>query len=63
MWPTGHSTCQTATDAAGRDASLALADLEWRTGRRDDAVARYREVEDALPGPVAAFVRRRILEA
>ncbi|MFM6850445.1 MAG: DUF6596 domain-containing protein, partial [Terrabacter sp.] len=28
---------------ARRDASLALADLEWRTGRREHAAARYRD--------------------
>lgn len=46
-----------------RDASLALADLEWRTGRRGAAAARYRELADAMPAPLAAFARRRIREA
>ncbi|WP_083587179.1 DUF6596 domain-containing protein [Agrococcus sp. Marseille-P2731] len=51
------------TAASRRDASLALADLEWRTGSRRAAAARYRALVDALPGPVAAFVRRRIRDA
>lgn len=34
---------------ASRDAALALADLEWRTGRRASAAARYRELAEVLP--------------
>ena len=34
---------------ASRDAMLALADLEWRTGRRASAAARYRELAEVLP--------------
>lgn len=51
------------TAASRRDASLALADLEWHTGRRRAAAARYRELVDTLPAPIAAFVSRRIREA
>lgn len=44
---------------AARDASLALADLARRTGRTDDAAARYRELLDVLPaGPLREFCRR-----
>ena len=45
---------------AARDAGLALADLAWRTGRRDDAAARYRELAEVVPeGPLRAFCRSR----
>jgi RNA polymerase sigma-70 factor (ECF subfamily) len=33
---------------ASRDASLALADLEWRTGRREHAAARYRDLAEVV---------------
>lgn len=45
---------------AARDASLALADLAWHTGRTEDAVSRYRELVDVMPaGPLREFCRRR----
>jgi RNA polymerase sigma-70 factor (ECF subfamily) len=34
---------------ASRDASLALADLEWRTARRQHAAERYRELAEVMP--------------
>ncbi|MER7072400.1 DUF6596 domain-containing protein [Terrabacter sp. NPDC000476] len=34
---------------ASRDASLALADLEWRTGRQEQAAARYRDLAEVMP--------------
>ncbi|MBL0888571.1 DUF6596 domain-containing protein [Myceligenerans indicum] len=44
---------------AARDASLALADLARRTGRTDEAAARYRELIDVVPeGPLREFCRR-----
>ncbi|WP_225997527.1 DUF6596 domain-containing protein [Myceligenerans pegani] len=44
---------------AARDASLALADLARRTGRADEAAARYRELIDVVPeGPLREFCRR-----
>lgn len=51
------------SESSRRDASLALADLAWRTGRRDEAVRRYRALVDGLPPALAAFVRRRIRDA
>lgn len=45
---------------AARDASLALADLAWRTGRAAEAAGRYRELVDVMPaGPLREFCRRR----
>ena len=45
---------------AARDASLALADIEHRTGRTLEAAARYRELLDLIPeGPLREFCRRR----
>lgn len=45
---------------AARDAALALADLEWRTGRRPEGSARYRELLEVVPeGPLREFCRRR----
>ena len=45
---------------AARDASLALADLARRTGREDEAAARYRELVDVVPeGPLREFCRLR----
>ena len=47
---------------AARDAGLALADLAHRTGRRDEAAARYRELVEVVPeGPMREFCRRRTL--
>jgi RNA polymerase sigma-70 factor (ECF subfamily) len=46
---------------AARDAGFALADLAFRTGRRDEASARYRELLEVSPeGPVREFCRSRI---
>ncbi|QBR94143.1 DUF6596 domain-containing protein [Nocardioides euryhalodurans] len=45
---------------AARDAGLALADLAFRTGRRQEAAGRYRELLDVVPeGPLREFCRRR----
>ena len=45
---------------ASRDASLALADLEWRTGRRDQAAARYRDLAEVVAAaPLRRFCLRR----
>jgi RNA polymerase sigma-70 factor (ECF subfamily) len=45
---------------AGRDAALALADLEWRTGRRDRAAARYAALAEVLDvEPLRRFCLRR----
>ena len=41
---------------AARDAGLALADLAHRTGRREEAAARYRELVEVVPGGTAAGV-------
>jgi RNA polymerase sigma-70 factor (ECF subfamily) len=38
----------TAPAYAGRDAALALADVEWRTGRRTAAAERYAALADLL---------------
>ena len=47
---------------AVRDAGLALADLAYRTGRRVEAAARYRELAELVPeGPVREFCRNRAL--
>ncbi|WP_076262408.1 DUF6596 domain-containing protein [Intrasporangium flavum] len=49
---------------ASRDAALALADLEWRTGRREAAAARYRELAEVLPAePLRRFCLRRAASA
>ena len=45
---------------AGRDAELALADLEWRTGRRGEAAVRYAALAEVLDvDPLRRFCRRR----
>ncbi len=45
---------------AARDAGLALADLSHRTGRTEEAAARYRELVEVVPeGPMREFCRRR----
>ena len=45
---------------ASRDAGLALADIEWRTGRREQAAARYRELAEIMPAePLRLFCLRR----
>jgi len=45
---------------AARDAGLALADLAHRTGHREEAAARYRELVEVVPeGPLREFCRRR----
>ncbi|WP_330475129.1 DUF6596 domain-containing protein [Terrabacter sp. C0L_2] len=45
---------------ASRDASLALADLEWRTGRREQAAARYRDLAEVMAAePLRRFCLRR----
>ncbi|GGM89357.1 RNA polymerase sigma factor [Terrabacter tumescens] len=45
---------------ASRDASLALADLEWRTGRRGQAAARYRDLAEVMAAePLRRFCLRR----
>lgn len=38
-----------AADYASRDASLTLADIAWRTGRRVEAARRYSELAQAMP--------------
>jgi RNA polymerase sigma-70 factor (ECF subfamily) len=49
---------------AGRDAELALADLEWRTGRRVSARGRYEVLVDELEvEPLRRFCLRRATEA
>lgn len=46
---------------ARRDAAFALADLCWRTGRREEAAARYRELVDRIDSEaVRRFCRRRM---
>lgn len=49
--------------ASRRDATLALADLAWRAGRRGEAADRYAAIADELPASLAAFARRRIRES
>jgi predicted RNA polymerase sigma factor len=45
---------------ASRDAALALADLSWRTGRRGDAAALYRDLADTMEAePLRRFCLRR----
>jgi RNA polymerase sigma-70 factor (ECF subfamily) len=45
---------------ARRDAAFALADLCWRTGRRDEAAGRYRELAAQVDNPaVRRFCERR----
>ena len=45
---------------ASRDAALALADLEWRTGRREHAARRYRDLAEVMPvEPLRRFCLRR----
>jgi len=47
---------------ASRDAALALADLEWRTGRREHAAQRYRDLAEVLDvEPLRRFCLRRAL--
>jgi RNA polymerase sigma-70 factor (ECF subfamily) len=48
---------------ASRDASLALADIDWHSGRRTAAAARYADLADMLDGPMRAFCLRRVREA
>jgi predicted RNA polymerase sigma factor len=49
---------------ASRDAALALADVEWRTGRRELAAARYRDLADLMPAePLRRFCLRRAATA
>ena len=46
---------------ASRDASLALADLAWRTGRREAAAGRYRDLADSMAAePLRRFCLRRV---
>jgi RNA polymerase sigma factor (sigma-70 family) len=45
---------------ASRDAGLALADLEWRTGRREHAAGRYRDLAEVVAvEPLRRFCLRR----
>lgn len=45
---------------ASRDASLALADLEWRTGRQEQAAARYRDLAEVVAvEPLRRFCLKR----
>jgi RNA polymerase sigma-70 factor (ECF subfamily) len=45
---------------ASRDAGLALADLEWRTGRREKAAGRYRDLAEVVAvEPLRRFCLRR----
>ncbi|MDV3220216.1 DUF6596 domain-containing protein [Intrasporangium sp.] len=45
---------------ASRDASLTLADLTWRTGRREEASARYRDLAEVMAAePLRLFCLRR----
>ena len=44
---------------ASRDASLALADIDWHAGRRDAAAVRYADLAESLHGPMRAFCLRR----
>ncbi|AKU18145.1 DUF6596 domain-containing protein [Luteipulveratus mongoliensis] len=49
-----------APSYASRDASLALADLAWRTGRTEEAAARYRDLAEVMRSePVRRFCLRR----
>ena len=49
---------------AARDARFALADLRWRTGRRDEAAAGYRALAGEVRSePVRRFCERRIAQA
>lgn len=49
---------------AARDAGFALADLRWRTGRRDEAAAGYRALAGEVRSePVRRFCERRIAQA
>ena len=38
-----------AAEYASRDAGLTLADIAWRTGRRESAARRYRELAETMP--------------
>ena len=50
----------TAPAYAGRDAALALADVEWRTGRRAVAAGRYADLAELLEvEPLRRFCLRR----
>jgi RNA polymerase sigma-70 factor (ECF subfamily) len=45
---------------ARRDAALALADIAWRTGRRDEATALYRDLAEVMEAePLRRFCLRR----
>ncbi|WP_374970945.1 DUF6596 domain-containing protein [Terrabacter sp. BE26] len=47
---------------ASRDAALALADLQWRTGRREHAAQRYRDLAEVIDvEPLRRFCLRRAL--
>lgn len=49
---------------ASRDAGLALADLAWRTRRRELAAARYRDLAEVMPvEPLRRFCLRRAAAA
>ena len=49
---------------ASRDASLTLADLEWRTGRREAAAGRYRDLAEVTAAePLRRFCLRRAASA
>ncbi len=51
---------ETAPAYASRDAALALADIEWRTGRRETAAGRYAELAGLLDvEPLQGFCLRR----
>lgn len=46
---------------ASRDASLTLADIAWRTGRREEAAARYRVLAEVMPAEeLRRFCLRRV---
>ncbi|GAA1808722.1 DUF6596 domain-containing protein [Agromyces neolithicus] len=53
-----------AAPYAAIDARLALADLDWRTGRRGEASARYAELAELVPAePVRRFCHARAAAA
>jgi RNA polymerase sigma-70 factor (ECF subfamily) len=48
------------TAYASRDAALALADIAWRTGRREEAAAAYRDLAEVMAAePLRRFCLRR----